>query len=659
MQINTEKQPDKLGRLKSLGLSELWQVALLLPSRWDDMTSIVTDFSSHLENGNSYLLRGILSGSPSMRFVGTPRLVGYIADSGGRKIGFSLFGDSRVFQALLKDSADDLLLFGQIDLFNNSYWLKNPEVVHPRWVGRLRPVYPGKTRVINPDTVRERVGRALKDAIPVAANFLANELKSFGTREVLAGIVGLSEWSLEQILVQAHFPKTIENGRKSQLALDRLAALGIIAAAQGSKGESQLNSHTLMLGDWRHRSLKIPFDLTDEQKTAIIDTIADLKNPFSMRRILSGDVGTGKTAVYGTVAATVVDGFGTVVILLPNESLAKQVYREFTNWWPDIPIQLVTGSSKGNVAAPLVIGTTAALFRGTCVPDLVIVDEQQKFSREQREQLVGCETHQLEVTATCIPRSQALVRYGVLKVSKLTKCHTPKTIHTRIWQHNQWGEVSASIKTTIAAGDQVLYVYPLREKGEKPGVDDEEKPAGSKPELKSAGEVFEKWEKLYPGKARIIHGQMSDDEKTAALNDMLSGVASVLVATTVVEVGINLPKLRRVVVVHPERHGITTLHQIRGRVARLGGEGWCDLFLPYPVKPATLERLQVLEKTQDGFIVAEHDMRLRGIGDMSRGSDKQSGADMNFLFGRPVSIDSLDFVADYLHSRNSGNSSGG
>jgi ATP-dependent DNA helicase RecG len=176
--------------------------------------------------------------------------------------------------------------------------------------------------------------------------------------------------------------------------------------------------------------------------------------------------------------------------------------------------------------------------------------------------------------------------------------------------------------------------------------DEEENPGptSGRPELKSAAEVFDKWEKLFPGRARLIHGQMTAADKESALADMRSGAAAVLIATTVIEVGMNLPLLRRVVVIHPERFGVSTLHQIRGRVARHGGVGYCDLFLPNPVKETTMERLRILERTQDGFTVAEHDMRLRGVGDLSRISSRQSGADLTFFFGRPVSVEALDAV---------------
>lgn len=645
------KPKDPLGRLKSFGLVASWQAAFLLPSGWDDLTAPVEDFKNLPGHGESCVVVGCLAGAPTMKFGnGAPRLVGSLSDPNGRLLGFSVFGDSRAFEGKLKDCPERVVLLGQIDYFNNRPWLKSPDVVPREWLGRFRPRYPGKTGVINPETVRERILAMLPGAIPAAVEFITRELADFGTEADLLGLAGVSGWTCEQVIREAHTPHGIHFGEVAQRAMEYFAALGVIRAARGNR-DFYLSGGSLCVTDWRQRAKAIPFPLTDEQERAIVASLDDLSSPSPMRRILSGDVGTGKTAVYGTICASIVDGNGTAAILLPNESLASQVAREFESWWPDLPMQLITGNSGDElICAPLVVGTTALLFRDLGHPDLVVVDEQQKFSREQREQLVGPETNLLEVTATCIPRSQALVRYGVVKVSKLTKCHTPKTIHTRIWPREEWGGLFRSVKETLAAGDQVLLVYPLREKNEKPEAEEDEnqQKGVNRPELRSAAEVYQKWNDFFPGKVRLIHGQMTDDEKGSALRDMREGKASILTATTVVEVGINLPKLRRVVIVHPERHGLTTLHQIRGRVARQGGEGWCDLFLPYPVKDTTMERLRVLEKTQDGFKVAEYDMRLRGVGDLSRESSKQSGADETFLFGRPVRMEILDEVMERL-----------
>ena len=188
-------------------------------------------------------------------------------------------------------------------------------------------------------------------------------------------------------------------------------------------------------------------------------------------------------------------------------------------------------------------------------------------------------------------------------------------------------------------GKQVLVVYPKRQ-------DEDEQAARH-----SVDGAFRLWDKIFPGQVRLAHGGQTDEEKGAALRDLRENRAQILVATTVVEVGIDLPNLYHVVVVHPERHGLSGLHQIRGRAARKGGVGYCDLYLPEPVSADSMERLKVLTLTENGFEVAEHDMRLRGIGDLAKESEKQSGADETFLFGRPVRVEVLDAVLKSLESQ--------
>lgn len=633
----SNKETKGIGKLKSFGLQYLWQVALLLPTGWDDLRFPQSDFS-RLPQGGECLVTGQMKGKPSTRFSnGVPRLVGYLYDQNDNRIGFTAFGDSREFERKLSESGELVSLFGEITYLDGRPWLKSPGFVPANWVGHLRPRYGGKSGVINADTVRERVLLNLKAAIPMTAQFLENELRNFGTREILAALAGLPGWSLENILLAAHFPRNIETGLKAQEGLEHLAALGIIKSAQVPALASPIGP--LTASTWRSRAEAIPFALTDEQMQSIEDGVVDLASGFPMRRVLNGDVGMGKSAVYLVLAAAVADAGGRVVVLLPNEPLARQVAGDFSKWWPDCSMQLVTGGEKGKIAGNVIIGTTAVLHRNIGKISLAIADEQQKFSVDQRERLLDKGTHLLEVTATCIPRSQALIRYGVLKVSKLTKCHVKKNIHTRIWNREEWPELYRAVGQTVKDGHQVLMVYPLRERDEKSEME-----GNNRPGLRSAEEIFQWWDQKIPGKVRLIHGKMQDDEKEAALRDMKEGRAAILVSTTVVETGINLPGLRRVIVAHPERHGLTTLHQIRGRAARTGGEGWFDLFLSHPVKEATMKRLEVLAKTQDGFEIAEQDMKLRGIGDLSQASEKQSGADETFLFGRPVRIEVLDRV---------------
>jgi ATP-dependent DNA helicase RecG len=377
--------------------------------------------------------------------------------------------------------------------------------------------------------------------------------------------------------------------------------------------------------------------------------VENFRAPIPRHHLLSGDVGTGKTVVYGLVAAANARNGDLSAVMLPNQALAGQVAREMGEMWPDLQIELITGvSRKSDLVVPsggIVVGTTALLTR---IPadvrariTLVVVDEQQKFSVAQREHLIEHGAHLLEVTATCIPRTLALARYGAIKVSRLTQPHTPKNIVSRIYQASQKADLFREIRASLAQGNQVLIVYPLK---------DSEQSAKNNERL-AVEQAAQMWERAFPGKVRKIHGAMSDEEKSAALYDLREDRAEILIGTTVVEVGINLPRLRHVVVVDPGRLGLTQLHQIRGRAARNGGEGLFDMYLPTPPAEHTMERLSVLTRTQDGFKVAEDDLRLRGFGDLGVGSERQTGADETFLYGRPIRVDVMDKVAKIIEDR--------
>jgi len=299
-------------------------------------------------------------------------------------------------------------------------------------------------------------------------------------------------------------------------------------------------------------------------------------------------------------------------------------------WWPDLPVARVTGTGvDGPVrAGAVLVGTTALLHRSDLPAlDLVVVDEQQRFSRGQREALAEARTHLLEVTATCIPRTQALVTYGVVAVDRLTTCHVRRELRTRIWTREERAALMEAVRRTVAEGGQVLALYPRRDQG-------------ATEERAAVAAVAALWERQFPGRVQVVHGGQSEEANAAALEALRRREADVLVATTVVEVGVDLPGLRRVVVVHAERFGLAQLHQIRGRVARTGGVGWCDLYLPEPVGVATLERLEVLVRETDGYRIAEADLRQRGAGELV--GEAQSGMDRTVLLGRPLSLEALE-----------------
>lgn len=630
-----KKARQSLGRLKALGPQEPWQVAFFLPKGWDNATCPIDDFASPLLcDGIRVFIRGRLSGQPQVNWGqdGRPRLSAFVADRSGRRIGLTVFGDSRGFKQQLLAAADDLLLYGEISEFDNKLYLRNPEIVDPFWIGRLRPEYPGKPRVISPNTVRKVVLSHLREALEPASAWLMETLEM--SEAELLRVAGCPDMSLRLLIKQAHLPLSYDDGERAILGLERLAALGIARAAfQARRKDIVASWHSP--ANWRRRLSELPFTLSSDQLQATEEIVRDLAKPQPMHRVLSGDVGTGKTVVYGLAAAACIDGGGRVALILPNYALARQVASEFASWWPDIAPAFIASGAGPDAAVedPFVVGTTALLHRPIGRRDLVIVDEQQRFSREQREQLVAEDTHLLEATATCVPRTQALMQYGAVGLSRLRHRHVERTIETRIWTAAEGRALFKAVKESVARGEQVLVVYPKRDL--KDGDDLNEM-------KKSAAAAYHLWDRKFPGRVRLAHGAQSNEEKNAAVEAMKAGEADILVATTVVEVGLNIPGLRRVVVVHPERLSLTVLHQIRGRAARTGGRGYFDLYLPEEVSEDSLERLKVLVRCDDGFEIAEVDLKLRGFGDLSRESERQHGADETFLFGRPLSVERLE-----------------
>ncbi len=628
----------RLGRLGVFGLDDIWQAALLLPDDWDDLTNVVSNFSEHeLRGGRRVVFHGRILGTPKPRFDGAPRLVGYLADGQGRRVGWTIFGDTRELAERLKQAPENQAMLGTLSWFHG-WWLRDCEFVPRAWMGKLMPRYPAKRHVIAPETSRERIQALLPDAIPIAADWLADTLGRHGDEPELCRLAGAPGWTIKQILTCAHNPHSIEEGCIAQNAMERLAALGIINRAAETNDHTPSSSWATPRQD-PSRIRSMPFTLTTDQVQAVQEIVVDMGRPRVMRRMLTGDVGSGKTAVYGLAAMACLDGGGRVAVLLPNQVLAEQVAREFKSWWPDLNPRVLTGGDRTaiNDDTRLLVGTTAILQRAGGLYDLVITDEQHKFSRAQRESWIG-NAHLLEVSATCIPRSQALVEFGVLQLSRLHTGHARKQIKTVLWQQHERSALFAGVRATLESGYQVLVIYPRR------GDDMELDTSEGDNNLPSVEEAYVQWQRLFPGKVRLAHGGMEEGENQSALGDIRDERAQILVSTTVVEVGLNLPKLRRVVVVHAERFGIVTLHQLRGRVARLGGSGYCDLYLPRPVKDTTIERLNVLVETADGFQVAARDLELRGFGDLGRDSSNQHGADGVFLFGRPVRLSTVEEV---------------
>lgn len=373
-------------------------------------------------------------------------------------------------------------------------------------------------------------------------------------------------------------------------------------------------------GDLLRRIL--PFHLTKAQRRALKEIADDLAAPSPMYRLLHGDVGSGKTIVaFLAMVLAVHEGF-QAAFMAPTEVLAQQQYLKLKALAEGSGIEvgylassvkaagrraLLSGLASGRIG--LVVGTHS-LFQERVEYarlGLVVIDEQHRFGVEQRARLVakGQNPNVLVMTATPIPRSLAMTLYGDLDLSVLDELPPGRSpVVTAVRDEGARHRVEAFLRREMDAGRQAFVIFPLVEESEES-------------DLRAAVQAFERFKagpfRGYP--VALLHGKMSAQEKEAVMREVRSGAARLLVATTVVEVGVDLPEASVIVVEHAERFGLAQLHQLRGRVGRGGGKGYCILMRGEGAGAEAVERLQVLERTRDGFAIAEADLALRGPGD--------------------------------------------
>ncbi|TVQ41661.1 MAG: DEAD/DEAH box helicase, partial [Geminicoccaceae bacterium] len=613
-----------LDLVERLELDEQWKVALILPTAHEDFRRPLTALRLP-QPGEPSRLAFRLIVLEVHRATGQGGIGGrVVARDASGVVGICLL-DPDVPEALLASLAPGgaALFHGRVN--RHDVWtLRRAEVVDPRWEGRLRPVYP-RVRGCSAGEVRRTVLDGLRRHGARAAEYLAtvvpDRARHGDRREAHVRAEGFG-----RLLRSAHLPLVPAEAETALTRLDEAAALATAATLREAAAKVEARWHGPVAIDGHLR--RVPYELTASQSQACREIAADLGASQPMRRLLVGDVGSGKTVVYGVVAAAAAERGCKVGIMLPSTVLATQVHEEMLKWFPDLgdDIALVT-RMQGRKAreASIVIGTTAILHRVLAERDFAIVDEQQRFGRAQRDALGGASAHVLEVTATPIPRSLALVQLGLTTVSRLEGTFVRKRIVTRVYRAAERRSLMEAALETVRTGGQVLVIYPAR--------------SANKSDVRNVEEEGGRWERHLPGRCRVIHGGLGETEKNEALAAMREGAADILVATTVVEVGVDLPQLRRVIVVHAERFGLATLHQIRGRVARRGGLGHCDLYLPKPVGEESFSRLMVLTRQQDGLIIAEADLRLRDCGELLPEGARQHGSAGHLFPLRPLNIE--------------------
>ncbi len=410
-----------------------------------------------------------------------------------------------------------------------------------------------------------------------------------------------------------------------ELLANQLALALVRRSARRGRGRS-------VIGDGRLREAvarALPFRLTEGQRAAVAEIEADLAGDVRMLRLLQGDVGSGKTAVALFAMLIAVEAGTQAALMAPTELLARQhaAALEAPLARTGVRLALLTAREKGRARAELLaalrsgdvhilVGTHALFQQGVAFADLAlaVVDEQHRFGVHQRMMLArkGPAADLLVMTATPIPRSLVLTSYGDMEVSRLTERLPGRTsVETRVLPSDRLEEVVAAVGRALTAGAKVYWVCPLVEESE--AVD-----------LAAASDRHARLAEVFGARVALVHGRMKGPEKDAAMAAFAGAGADVLVATTVIEVGVDVPDATVMIVEHAERFGLAQLHQLRGRVGRGEKPGTCLLLYPPPLGETARARLAILRETDDGFRIAEEDLRLRGAGELL--GTRQSGA---------------------------------
>ncbi|TAN50237.1 MAG: ATP-dependent DNA helicase RecG, partial [Rhodospirillales bacterium] len=415
---------------------------------------------------------------------------------------------------------------------------------------------------------------------------------------------------------------------RARLAYDELLA-NQLALALVRRSMKKLAGRAIAGDASLRRKVKaaLPFELTAAQVRSVSEILADMAEPSRMLRLLQGDVGSGKTVVALFAMLNAVEAGAQAALMAPTEILARQHMATLAPLAEaaGVPIALLTGRDKGKARQaildqlasgqiPLVVGTHALIEEDVAFKDLAlaVIDEQHRFGVHQRLGLSGKSraADVLVMTATPIPRTLTLTAYGDMDISRLDeKPPGRKPVDTRAMPLGRAEEVMSAIQRALAQGAKVYWVCPLVEESEK--ID-----------LKAAEERFTALDAHFPGHAGLVHGRLKAAEKDRVMQAFAEGPLSILVATTVIEVGVNVPEATVMVIEHAERFGLAQLHQLRGRVGRSERPSVC-LLLYGALTETAKARLKIMRETEDGFRIAEEDLRLRGAGELL--GTRQSG----------------------------------
>ncbi|MFM6754686.1 MAG: ATP-dependent DNA helicase RecG [Dolichospermum sp.] len=499
--------------------------------------------------------------------------------------------------------------------------LANPgDAIDSLTIGRVVPIY-SLTEGVVANTVRQSVMTALTAAVNLKDPLPQGLREKYDLME------------LKEAIPNIHFPKDSDSLKiaRRRLVFDEFFYLQV-GLLQRQKQAKTIQTGAVLTpkGKLLEKFQKIlPFKFTGAQQRVINEILTDLQNPTPMNRLVQGDVGSGKTVVAVMAILAAIQSGYQAALMAPTEVLAEQHYRKLVSWFNllHLPVELLTGSTKiakrreihaqlETGELPLLVGTHALIQDKVNFQrlGLVVIDEQHRFGVQQRAKLQqkGEQPHVLTMTATPIPRTLALTVHGDLDVSQIDELPPGRQqIKTTLLTGHQRTQAYDLIRREVAQGRQVYVVLPLVEESEKL-------------DLRSAVEEHQKLqESVFPDfQVGLLHGRMTSAEKEEAIHKFRDNETQIIVSTTVIEVGVDVPNATVMLIEHAERFGLSQLHQLRGRVGRGAAQSYC-LLMSSTRSADAQQRLKVLEQSQDGFFISEMDMRFRGPGEVM--GTRQSG----------------------------------
>jgi ATP-dependent DNA helicase RecG len=555
------------------------------------------------------------------------------------KTSFRRFGGRRIFEATLQEpnanalsqplvlrwfnlhyiqkmiaTDQQLVVFGKPKLRGKRLCMDHPEFevieddeeksIHLR---RITPIYPA-TEGLSQRVLRSIIYRLLHelDTEPIEP-LLPKNLKIGDRGEAIRAI---------------HFPENWQSlaAARNHLVLSEFFAMQMLIASRRTEAHARVSTAHSGPGELMDKFLRsLPFALTGAQKKVIAEIRRDMESKFPMNRLLQGDVGSGKTVVAIAAILLAVEAGYQAAFMAPTQILAEQHYAVLRRWLEPLGVKLSIRTAarqeesflpliEGDENADVIIGTHALLYEKVSFSKLgfVVIDEQHKFGVAQRARLTAREPAPdvLVMTATPIPRTLTMTVYGDLDVSILDEMPSGRgKIITAVRDSSKLGDVLSFLRTQLEVGRQLYVVYPLIEESEKL-------------EAKAAAAEYERWrERLHPYSCELLHGRIPGPEKQQIMERFRRGDTKVLISTTVIEVGVDVPNATVMLIENAERFGLAQLHQLRGRIGRGEHKSYCILLTDEPTSEAAA-KLAVLEKTSDGFEVAEADWELRGPGDL-------------------------------------------